>query len=70
MCAAGLPCALVPLWQLAQLPVMPVWSKRAGFQASGEWQLSQELSLGICPAGLAVACVPSWHEKQVPITCV
>ena len=47
MCVVDLPVALTPSWQLAQLFVMPVWSKRAGSQASGEWQLSQALSLGM-----------------------
>jgi hypothetical protein len=57
------------LWQLAQLFVMPVWSKRAGVQARGEWQLSQALSLGMWPAGLPVAWAPSWQEKHAPLTC-
>ena len=33
------PCAVVPLWQLAQLPVTPAWLKVAGVQALVEWQL-------------------------------
>ena len=41
----------------------------ATLQASGEWQLSQVLSLAMCVAFLPEAVVPSWHEKQVPSTC-
>jgi hypothetical protein len=47
MCAAFLPVAVVPLWQLTQLPVTPVWSKRAGVHAFGEWHESHVLSLGM-----------------------
>ena len=41
---------------------MPVWSKRAGFHAVVEWQLSQVLSLATWSWFLPVAVRPSWHE--------
>jgi hypothetical protein len=34
MCLADIPFAVVPLWQLLQVPAaMPVWLKVAGIQA-------------------------------------
>ena len=62
MCPVFLPPALVPLWQSKQLAVTPVWSKRAGFHAVVEWQLSQVLSLATWSWFLPVAVRPSWHE--------
>jgi hypothetical protein len=39
----GLPLALVPLWQEAQVPATtPVWLNVAGSQAVVRWQLSHE----------------------------
>jgi hypothetical protein len=76
MCWAPLPVALVPLWQLKQLPVMPLWSKLAGSQAAVVWQFWQLLSVTGWFAGLPVmnpvliATVPLWQETQVPVTCV
>ncbi|MFO0733276.1 MAG: hypothetical protein U0231_04480 [Nitrospiraceae bacterium] len=41
-CVAGLACAVLPLWQRAQLPgATPAWVKKAGFQAVVLWQLLQ-----------------------------
>jgi hypothetical protein len=40
---AFLPVAVVPLWQLAQLPVTPLWSKTAPLQLVVLWQSSQLL---------------------------
>ncbi|HSC94248.1 MAG TPA: hypothetical protein VLC73_04725 [Burkholderiales bacterium] len=38
-----MPRALVPLWQVAQVPgATPVWLKVAGSQAVVRWQVSQE----------------------------
>jgi len=54
----ALPVARVPLWQLAQLPVMFAWSKRAGSHASVEWQSSQVFALGMWFEGLPVAVAP------------
>ena len=69
MCVGFLPVACVPLWQLTQLPVMPLCAKFAGRQAVVVWQLSQLLSLTICVAFLPIAVVPLWQLKQVPVTC-
>ena len=46
MCCAPLPVASVPLWQLKQLPVTPLWSKFAGSQAAVVWQFWQLSSAG------------------------
>ena len=44
MCVAGLPAAVVPLWQLAQVPSTSTWSTlRAGFHAVVVWQAAQLL---------------------------
>jgi hypothetical protein len=40
---ADLPVALLPLWQLAQFPVMPAWLNVAGVQPVVLWQSSQTL---------------------------
>jgi hypothetical protein len=45
MCVLFLPVAFVPLWHEKQLPVMPLWLKFAGFQATVVWQVWQLLSL-------------------------
>jgi hypothetical protein len=47
MCVAFLPVAWVPLWQLTQFVVMPVWSNFAGRQAFEVWQSSQVLLLAM-----------------------
>jgi hypothetical protein len=42
MCVLFFPVAVVPLWQLAQLVVIPAWSKPvAGVHAVVLWQLLQ-----------------------------
>ncbi len=70
MCEAPLPVALVPLWQLKQLPVMLEWSKPvAGLQAVVQWQLPHSALVGTCVAGLPAAVVPSWQDEQLPVTC-
>ena len=68
-CPAGLPGALVPLWQEAQVPVTCVWSTRVtGVQASVvRWHASQTLLLAMCDAGLPGAVAPLWHEMQFPV---
>ncbi len=44
---AGLPSAVVPLWQVAQLPAaMPLWLKVAGVHAVVLWQASQDWLVG------------------------
>ena len=55
----GLPVAVVPLWQVAQLPaVTPLWLNVAGSHAVVRWQASQDCVVGIWFAGLPVALVP------------
>ena len=46
--------ALVPLWQLAQVPgATPVWLKVAGIHAVVRWQVSQDAVVGDVVRGLA-----------------
>jgi len=55
----GLPVAVVPLWQVEQVPgATPVWLKVAGVQAVVLWQVSQAAVVGMWPVGLPVAVVP------------
>ena len=47
MCVVGLPVAVVPLWQVEQVPgATPVWLKVAGVQPDVRWQLSQAAVVG------------------------
>ena len=63
----GLPVAVVPLWQVAQVPgAMPVWLKVAGVQADVLWQVSQDAVVGMWVVGLPVAVVPLWQVEHVP----
>jgi hypothetical protein len=56
---AVLPFALVPLWQLAQVPgATPVWLKVAGSQPVVRWQVSQEAVVATWFAVLPFALVP------------
>ncbi len=44
---ADLPVAVVPLWQVAQVPgATPVWLKVAGIQAVVRWHVSQAAVVG------------------------
>ena len=62
----GLPLALVPLWQEAQVPATtPVWLKVAGSQAVVRWQVSQEAEVTTWFVVLPFALVPLWQEAQV-----
>jgi hypothetical protein len=66
---AGLPLALVPLWQDAHVPMASAWLKvLAGAKATVLWQSSQVLVVARCVAFLPVAVVPLWQEKQLPVT--
>ena len=48
MWVLGLPVALLPLWQLAQLPaVTELWLKMDGNHAVLRWQASQEAVVGM-----------------------
>ena len=67
MWVAGLPVAVVPLWQVEQVPgATPVWLKVAGVQALVLWQVSHDAVVGMCVVGLPVAVVPLWQVEQVP----
>lgn len=66
MWRAFLPGAVVPLWQLAQLPVTAEWSTRVtGDQALTRWQLAQAAVLWICRADFPVALRPLWQPAQL-----
>lgn len=59
MCVDGLPLALVPLWQVEQVPGdTPPWLNMAGVQAVVLWHESQDAVVGICPEDLPLAAVP------------
>ena len=69
MCVGVLPGALVPLWQLLQVPITSVWATvRTGDQALVVWQLAQAVVVLMCVADLPVALVPLWQLTQVPVT--
>jgi hypothetical protein len=54
-----LPLAIVPLWQLAQPVLMPVWFMvGAANDVVFLWQESQLNAVGICVAGLPFAVLP------------
>ena len=63
-----LPDAVVPLWQLAQVPVTLAWLKLAGVQPPVWWQSLHSPLVGTCDAGLPVAVVPLWQLVQEPST--
>ena len=57
----------MPLWQVAQLPVVtPLWLNVAGIHAVVRWQVSQLCVVGRWLAGLPVAVVPLWQVLQDP----
>jgi hypothetical protein len=71
MCPApGLPVALVPLWQPAQLPTAAtvVWLKVVGFQAVMRWQPSHCAVVAMWVAGLTSmpAKLPPWQLAHEP----
>ena len=67
MCPLGLPLAVLPLWQVEQVPgATELWLKVAGSQALVLWQESQEAVVGMCPLGLPLAVEPLWQVEQVP----
>ena len=57
-CVGGRPVAVVPLWQLAQLPVTLEWLNEAGLHAVVVWQVLHSADVAKCVAGLPVALVP------------
>ena len=63
----GLPLAVVPLWQVAQLPGdTPVWLKVAGVHAVVRWHTSHCWLVGTWLLGLPLAVLPLWQVEQVP----
>ena len=71
ICVAFLPVAVVPLWQLAQVPVTPVWLKVTVAQLLVDlWHVSHAAVVITCVAFLPVAVVPLWQLAQVPVTPV
>jgi hypothetical protein len=70
MCVGERPVAVVPLWQLAHVPVAPEWSNRAFAQVDVVWQSSQVLLDGTWFAGLPDASRPLWqlaHDAVTPV---
>jgi hypothetical protein len=63
-----LPVAVVPLWQVEQLPVTELWSNRADVHVLVLWQSSQVLPLAMWVLFLPVAVVPLWQVEQLPVT--
>ena len=64
---ALLPLAMLPLWQVAQLPAAtPLWLKVAGVQPLLRWQTSQDWLVLMWLAGLPAAPLPLWQVEQVP----
>ena len=63
----GLPVAVLPLWQLEQVPGTTLaWLKVAGSQAVVRWHWSQLAVVGRWFDGLPVAVLPLWQLEQVP----
>ena len=71
MCAAALPLAWVPLWQVAQVPgATPAWLNMAGSHAVVRWHASHDAVVAMWVAVLPVAREPLWQVMQVPATTV
>lgn len=71
ICEGPRPCAVVLLWQEAQVPVTCVWSTRAaGCQAAVTWQDSQTSVVAMCVALRPIAVTPLWHPEQPVVTPV
>ena len=69
----GLPVAMMPLWQVAQLPGVTVTELCSVVLAKltvDLWQLSQDGHevVGIWLLVLPIAVVPLWHVAQLPGT--
>ena len=60
-----MPVAVVPLWQLAQVPVNAAWSKVAD-PVRGAVAVLAEAVVETWLADLPVAVVPLWQLAQVP----
>ena len=58
-CVGVLPLAVVPLWQLAQVPAAtPLWLNVAGIQPVVRWHESHEAVVGRWVGVLPLAVVP------------
>jgi hypothetical protein len=66
ICVADLPLADLPLWQLAQPVVMPVWSNLAppANEVVELWQVSQAAVVGMWLDDLPFAVVLLWQLAQ------
>lgn len=62
-----LPGALVPLWQLTQVPSALTCENVAGDHAVGRWQSSHIFVVVKWVADLPVALVPLWQLKHDPV---
>ena len=68
-CEAGLPLAVVPLWQFAQVPTAtPAWFIVAGTQPVVLWQVSHDAVVAMWLDGLPLAVVPLWQVEHPPGT--
>ena len=68
MCVLALPLALVPLWQLEQVPTTSAWlTALAGDQAAVAWQSSHLLLVVMWLDDLPVALVPLWQVEHCPV---
>ena len=64
----GLPPALVPLWQLEQVPITSAWfTVLAGDHAVVVWQSAQALVVLMWLVLLPVALVPLWQDEQAAV---
>lgn len=70
MCVGDFPVAVVPLWQLEQLPLTLLWSSDVTAQLLVPWQASQLALVAICVGDLPVAADPLWQLAQVPVAAV
>ncbi len=63
-----MPVAVVPLWQLAQFDVIPVWLNVAPENVTVLlWQVSHGCVVATWPAGLPTAVVPLWQLAQFDV---
>lgn len=72
ICALDLPAAVVPLWQVEQIPVTGgtavEWLKVVAHVVVDKWQVSHWDVVGTCVLGLPVAVEPLWQDEQFPAT--
>lgn len=69
MCVAGFPVAVLPLWQLAQFAMIPVWFIRAPANVTVLlWQVSQGTLVTMWLGGFPIEATPLWQAAQPPVT--